>query len=281
MSEKLSITALVENTAEGAGLLGMHGVSFWIERNGKAILFDTGQGQTLENNARILNIPVYEKAEALVLSHGHYDHTGGLDKFMASSHKTVLYAHPDAFGPKFSRKFDGLGRSIQMPGSRQDLQAWKEASIPTNAPMEIIPGVFVTGPIPRDTAYEDTGGDFYLDESCTQPDPMIDDQALYCRTANGLVVVLGCAHAGVINTLYYIETLTGGVNIEAVIGGMHLLHASEDRIAQTVAELKNLNVGRVYPSHCTGQAAIAAMREAFGDHCLPCHVGTILTFPTS
>lgn len=280
-SGTLSITALVENTAENPGLLAEHGASFWIERNGRTFLFDTGQGMALGHNAQSLDVPICRQTEALVLSHGHYDHTGGVGEFLAMCPKAVLHAHPAAFDPKFSRKANGQVRPVGIPGSNGDRQAWKTLSIAVTAPMEIVPGVFVTGPIPRITDFEDTGGDFYLDETCTQPDPLLDDQALFCRTAGGIVVLLGCAHAGIVNTIRYIRTLVGGTSIEAVIGGMHLINASPKRIGKTVSELKTLGVRRVYPSHCTGVAAVTAMHEAFPDQCLPCHVGTNLTFPTA
>ncbi len=281
MSGTLSITALVENAAEAPGLLAEHGASFWIERNGRTLLVDTGQGMTLGHNAHKLNIPICKSTEALVLSHGHYDHTGGMGEFLAMCPRVALHAHPAAFEEKYSRKPNGLIRSVGIPGALSDRKAWAALSIATTAPMEIIPGVFVTGPIPRVTDFEDTGGDFYLDAACTQPDPLIDDQSLYCRTAQGLVVVLGCAHSGIINTIRYIRTLAGGTTIEAVIGGMHLVNASAKRIETTIAELKSLGVRRVYPTHCTGETAVFALHQAFEEECLPCHVGTNLQFPTT
>ncbi|MBN1553880.1 MAG: MBL fold metallo-hydrolase [Phycisphaerae bacterium] len=279
MADRLFITALVENTVTEGGLLAEHGASFWVERGGRCILFDTGQGMSLGHNAQRLGIPIWHQTEAVVLSHGHYDHSGGLGEFLTMCPKAVLHAHPAAFEPRYSRNADGDPRSVGMKGSREDRKAWKHLSIATTVPTEIIPGVFVTGPVPRETSFEDTGDDFYLDEACTQPDPMVDDQSLFCRTADGLVVLLGCAHAGVVNTLRYIHTLAGGVPIEAVIGGMHLVRASSERIQATLADLRALGVRRIYPSHCTGPSAVAEMRKVFRDDCLPCRVGTRLEFP--
>ena len=194
------ITALVENTAGGRGLLGEHGLSFWIELGCKRILFDTGQGHVLRSNARRLGIRL-DHIDAVVLSHGHYDHTGGLGDVLRSSRATTVYAHPAAFDAKYARNPDGSARDVGMPGLDEEMIRDMAELVLVEGPTELCRGLHLTGPVPRTTDFEDTGGAFFKDRACTQPDHLTDDQAVFMETEAGTVVILGCAHAGVINTL--------------------------------------------------------------------------------
>lgn len=137
----------------------------------------------------------------------------------------------------------------------------------------------MTGEIPRQNAFKDTGGRFFLDAACTRPDALLDDQALFFDTTEGLVVLLGCAHSGVVNTLEYIQHITGGRPIHTVLGGMHLAAASPERMDKTIAAFRRLNIQRLTPAHCTGMAALAQLWSAFPGRCFSCAVGTRLSFP--
>jgi len=139
-------------------------------------------------------------------------------------------------------------------------------------------GFFLTGEIPRATSFEDVGGAFFLDEAGTQPDPILDDQALFFDTREGLVVLLGCAHAGVVNTLNHIGRLRPGRRFHVVLGGMHLLTAGPERIICTVEALRALGVERLGPAHCTGAAATARLWSEFPNACTVCSVGSRFMF---
>ena len=273
----LRITVLVENTAGRGGLLAEHGLAFWIERDGTRILFDTGQGDVLRHNASRLGVDL-GTADAIVLSHGHYDHTGGLAGVLNEIGRKPVYAHPAAFEPKYARSLDGTGRAIGVPAAGLHAARHRADLTPVTAPTEIGGGITLTGPVPRMTDFEDTGGAFFADPACTTPDTLPDDQAAFVETADGTVVILGCAHAGVINTLRYVRTLTEGRPIHAVLGGMHLLNASPQRMERTVAELHLQDIGRLVPCHCTGAAAVARLWREWPDRCQACPTGTVLTF---
>ncbi len=269
------ITVLVENTAGGRGLLAEHGLALWIELGDKKILFDTGQGQTLSGNAKLLNIAL-EQVDAIALSHGHYDHTGGLADVLRSAGPRPLYLHPEAFKPKFAQNADGTAREIGMPRPAQQM-AYSLAELRyVEKPTELSPGLQLTGPVPRECACEDTGGAFYKDPACSQPDQLLDDQAAFIETPAGSVLILGCAHAGIINTLRYVKKLTNNRPIHTVIGGLHLQQASPERIDQTVTELRCCKVQRLLPCHCTGFAAMARLWNEFPGKTATGAVGTVI-----
>ena len=275
MSEYVCITTLVEDTASGTGLSSEHGLSFWIEYGDQRVLFDTGQTALLLKNARILDVDV-AKADAIVLSHGHYDHTGGLAAVLDVAPRVMVYAHPAALYPRFVRKGTET-RAIGMSDSTRQIvraHAQDERVVWTEEPAKVTPGLFVTGQIPRKTDFEDVGGAFYVDENCEEADTLHDDQALFFDTPRGLVVLLGCSHAGVVNTLDYIVKLSGDKRIDSVIGGMHLLSASQDRIERTVSELSKYNVQNIGFGHCTGANAAQEIRDALANRCFVCSTGS-------
>ncbi len=271
----LRLTVLVENTASAEGLLAEHGLSVWIESGGGHYLFDTGQGPALGTNAPRLGIPL-ESTDAVILSHGHYDHTGGLLHIMNLQERPAIYAHPAAFEPKYARGLNGTSREIGMPLKVKEITRSKAEIRWVRMPAEISKGLFLTGPIPRVTDFEDSGGPFFADARCMNPDELPDDQAVFMDTPLGIVVLLGCAHAGVINTLQYIRDLTGGSRIRAVMGGMHLLAASQERMDKTVSALKDLAVQELFPAHCTGPDAVERLYREFPQRCFPFFAGTVL-----
>ena len=162
--------------------------------------------------------------------------------------------------------------------SQEAIRASRNQLIATDQPTAVSDGLTVTGPVPRLTDFEDTGGPFFLDEACTRPDPLEDDQSVFFDTTGGTAVLLGCAHSGVINTLRYIHQLTDNRPIHAVVGGMHLIGASPQRIERTIEELQRMGVGRLAPAHCTGMPATVALWNAFPGRCQPCPVGTRFEF---
>jgi len=276
-----TITLLCENTARGAGILGEHGLAWWIDTGVHRVLFDTGQGLTLLHNAAVLGIDL-ARADALVLSHGHFDHVGGLEAVLAVARTAPLYLHPCTCAKKFSGANRAAGpRCISVPFV--ETEAFRRNGrriIVTREPCEVVPGVWMTGEIPRTNDFEDTGGPFYLDPALTLPDPLLDDQAMFFTAREGVVVVLGCAHAGVINTLARVAELTGRATIHTVMGGMHLENGSPRRMAETLVALRRFDVRRLGPVHCTGWAATATFQRELPERCFQWAAGMRLSFET-
>jgi len=272
----VSITILTDNHA-AESLETEHGFALWIETPGQHILFDTGRGDALLRNAEALGINL-GLTDIVVLSHGHYDHTGNLAAVFRQAPHAQLYLHPDALLERYS--IHEQPKPIGMPeASREALKRIPgEQCHWITGPLQIAERVWLTGPVPRETTYEDTGGPFFLDEAGTCADPIADDLSLCIETPAGLVVCLGCCHAGVVNTLNYCVALVGTRSLDAVLGGMHLLHASEERLVKTAEALKAYTIPRVVPCHCSGDAASAFLAQRLGPSVQQGYAGLKLTF---
>ncbi len=258
------ITILVDNSA-GEGLSAEHGLAMWIEADGKQILFDTGQGKSLEPNARALGVDL-GGTDLLVLSHGHFDHTGAIAQVLRRAPKADIYCHSGVVRPRYAIR-NGASTPIHMP--RESMTAIDRLPLKqlhwVHEPVPLSADIGITGPVPRKTTYEDTGGPFYLDFDGKRPDPIADDLAVWIRTDQGLVVCAGCSHSGVVNTLDYALSLSGESKIRAVIGGFHLIDASRDRMDRTIAALRRLEPALVVPCHCTGGSALEMLHQALGE----------------
>ncbi|MCP4600414.1 MAG: MBL fold metallo-hydrolase [Proteobacteria bacterium] len=278
MKHSVNITVLAEEMAHGLDLIAEHSWAVWIETNSRHVLFDVGQGAETALNARTLNIDL-RKCDTIVLSHGHYDHTGGLVKALSMAPDSKIYAHPIAFEKKYALNNDGTSRYNGMPRlCREVLGSNPRALIKTLNPTDLGSGLWVTGEIPRKTKFEDAGGAYFVDPQCSKPDPIRDDQALFFESSHGLVVILGCAHAGAINTIEYVCKLADSNKIHAVLGGMHLIHASDDRVQSTIESLEYINPDFLGLSHCTGVEAAEKIKATFRQRCLECIVGTQISF---
>ncbi len=273
----MKITLLVENHAKNESLKAEHGLSYFIEYGEERILFDTGQSDLLVHNAKQLGIDLTTTTK-VVLSHGHYDHTDGLASLgeLLSPNVTV-YVHP---------KFDIERYSIKDPAHPKYIGISKDARnvitrlnlVSVTETMQLVGALWLSGEIPRHTNYEDTGGPFFLDSKGMIPDPIIDDMALWFTSDSGLVVLLGCAHAGIINTLDYAITKTGVHTIHAIIGGFHLVNANSERIDKTIIALNKAQATILSACHCTGENACNRMQAEFPTSFHPCGAGSIFEF---
>ncbi|WP_372795388.1 MBL fold metallo-hydrolase [Pontiella sp.] len=256
-----SLEILVDNAA-AEGLAAEHGFSVLLRVGGKTFLMDSGQHNALEKNAAALGIDL-TKLDGFILSHGHYDHTGAADFVLQENPEVQVYAHPKIFSERYSIYPERGPKEISMP-SEQRLVV---ANLPDSqlhwisGPTEIAPGVWLTGPIPRFHTLEDTGGFLFQDADGVQPDPVEDDMAMWIETPDGLWVICGCCHSGLVNTLTYIGEVSRYRPIRGILGGFHLKHASDERLAATVDTLQAYGPDRMVPCHCTGESAVTYFKN--------------------
>lgn len=258
-----TVTVLIDNIQGNTSLTHEHGLSMFVSTDEGSLVWDTGQSPAFLDNARLLGIPV-ESTSAVVLSHGHYDHTSGIPALLDAVPGLSLHAHPALFTERFTPGNEyNSPRSIGIPFSEESIRDRTSSLILTADITPVLPGVYMTGEIPRLTNFEDTGGAFYLDRELAKKDLLPDDQSLVIDMDGGLVLLLGCCHSGLINTISYVADVFGTDKFLLVAGGMHLLNADNRRLSETVAALRSYSIGLLAPGHCTGEKAFGILRAAF------------------
>jgi 7,8-dihydropterin-6-yl-methyl-4-(beta-D-ribofuranosyl)aminobenzene 5'-phosphate synthase len=262
----IQITTLSENTALGTRLLAEWGLSILIEADNHRILLDTGQSFSAAYNAVVLGIDL-SRIDRIVFSHGHYDHTGGLLYILRMVKGRVeVIGHPDIWAAKYGKQSDEEEEYIGVPFPREAAETLGAFFNLTSEPVWISENIVTSGEIPMITEYEKIDPTLYVKQGDElKPDPLWDDQALFIKSRKGLIIILGCAHRGVINTIRHAQKLTGLEPVYAVIGGTHLNSASPQQLNLTIAELLSSGVQRLGACHCTGLPASAILDQTFGE----------------
>jgi len=258
MLKRVKLSLLSENRVIDPRLRAEQGFSVHIETDTGTILFDVGQTITLVENAHELNINL-KAIQKIVLSHGHYDHTGGLPFVLEKTGPIDVICHPALTNKKY--KIYPAGRTnIGVPWEKRDLVSMGAKFVYKTHPFEVIPDIWISGEIPRRSSFE------YVEEVYQQKpsvsyihDEIHDDMCLVLNTVKGLIIILGCGHAGPINSIKQSMRITKNKQIYAVIGGMHLQHSPDEKIRKIVKNLKTLDPAFVLPLHCTGYYAISRL----------------------
>ncbi len=276
----IRLTVVCENTAGPVpGILGEHGLSVLIERPGEALLFDTGQGRTIMHNLACLKKDP-RRIGRIALSHGHYDHTGGLEQVLRLCGPIGVCCHPCALNERFvaeQRDSRTTYRRAGIPFAHSALEALGARFVFNTGFTKIGKGLYLTGEVPRTTSFEKNDQRLKVEKNGRYvQDTIPDDQSLVIESKKGLVVVLGCAHAGIINTLNYITSQLPGRKIKTVVGGTHIGFLGEKQLEATIEHLKQFRLQRLGVSHCTGLAPAMRLMQAFGRRFFFANAGTAI-----
>jgi 7,8-dihydropterin-6-yl-methyl-4-(beta-D-ribofuranosyl)aminobenzene 5'-phosphate synthase len=252
-------------------------------------LFDAASGTpTLEHNVEVMKDTVkrdLSPIEMIVLSHGHWDHVAGVMKVYEMTGKTVpLLCHPDALLRKIFTSKDGKRHEIGIHKffSASELESKTEV-ITTTDPYKIADGIMTTGVVPRTNDYEKLTGNLLKitteKDGKETPDDVEDDLSVFFQMKDGSVVILtGCCHSGIVNTVDHVVSLTDSTSVIGIVGGLHLHDASKTRLEKTIERLKKYALTTLAPCHCTGLRGRAALMYAFGSTFKDIGAGSTLVF---
>lgn len=288
-ADKLKVISLVEDSPRyDSYLKGCNGISFWLEISSgdihRTILFDVGPvAEALIYNAEKLNLKLPD-VDMIVLSHCHFDHTAGLSGVIASiGHEVPIFAHPDVFRPNFALRPEFMNYAMVGENRRENIERLGGYFVLTKSPIEPVPGFMVTGEVERTTHFEESGGVscFTVDvEGKLVPDKLQDDYSVVINLSDrGIVVLTGCGHAGPVNIVKHCVNISGVDKVEGIMGGFHLLQASQERTDLTIEELKKFKPRWIAPMHCTGVIPTAKMASAFKEAFREMHAGDSMTLP--
>jgi 7,8-dihydropterin-6-yl-methyl-4-(beta-D-ribofuranosyl)aminobenzene 5'-phosphate synthase len=259
----MTITILTDNFP-GKNYAAEHGLSYFIEHEGRKLLFDAGQSDLFVKNATAMGIDI-ANIDTIILSHGHFDHGNGLEFLKGGS----LVCHPGCFVKRYRK---GDNHYIGLKNTRDEFSRKFNLTL-SEKPYKISDNVFFSGTIPRITGFESQSTPFVLENG--EPDFVMDDSAAGFLLREGLFVITGCGHSGVVNTLEHMKKISGTDRIYGIMGGFHLKEIDR-QTRETINYLKDNNIRHVYPSHCTAMHVITLFLKSFKTE--PAETGKVFRF---
>lgn len=273
------IKFLVDNRSGREEIKSEHGLSIYLEADGRKILFDAGATDLCIENAEKMGIDLGD-VDLAVVSHGHYDHTGGFPEFCQLNEKAPIFIHKNAFRESYGYTADGNKKD---PSGIRWTQEEKEIMGPrvilTEGPIAITKNIVITGTVPLAKGFQPTESFYYLDEDGNEvEDDLSHEQCLVIREEDGIAIFSGCSHRGVISALEAGMKMFPGEPVKLLVAGMHLYSTDEERrnhvIHQVVDQiLIEQRIKKIMPVHCTGEEAIKTLEQALGSHCIAAKAG--------
>ena len=276
---EMKVTILCENTVGHRIGSGEHGFSAFIEMNRGNYLFDTGNGHSIVANSLAFGKDL-KSIKKIFLSHGHYDHTGGLPEVLKLRGDVDVHGHPHIFLDRISiakEKDKEIKRFVGIPYKQNYLEALGAHFLFNSELVEVDPGIFLTGEVPRQTPFEKPDPKLFTEMSGKiSQDTFPDDQSLILDTEKGLVLILGCAHSGMINIIRHVIQKTGKEKFYAILGGTHLDFLTPEQLEESTRYLKTIEFEKIGVSHCTGMRGAFRLHREFGDRFFQGCVGSVL-----
>lgn len=276
MNKGIIFKFLVENKTDNSGIMAEHGLSIYIEADGKKILFDAGASDLLIRNAEAMEVDLSD-VELAVVSHGHYDHTGGFPAFFKINSRAPLYLHKNAFRESYILKDGQLyGKNDGIRWSDDERKTIKDRLILTDGPLKLTENICITGTVSMEPDFEPTERFYFKDErgNITQDD-MSHEQCLVIRQPEGLYIFSGCSHRGVISALNTGKAMFPGERLAVLVAGMHLYSASDKVREHAIEQIVREEPECVMPVHCTGIEAICSLKAKLGDRCIIATAGDV------
>lgn len=265
----LRITILIDNYIKVQELVAEHGISFLIEDDDGMMLFDTGQSRNFLDNALKLGIDL-KGIDCIALSHGHYDHTGGLMPLLEHIDKKIdIYAHPDIFGKKYAKVKEiedkNNYRYIGMPFDKEKYESKKADFKLYEEKIEIKKDITLIGQI---SSIKDKTGLFYEKKGeHFVADRLMDDNSVLIQTQGPAILLLGCAHSGLLDILDKVISDFEIKNGIVIIGGLHLVDHDQSELEQIADRLYDYDIKEIIPCHCTGIDGYSVLKSFFKDRC--------------
>jgi 7,8-dihydropterin-6-yl-methyl-4-(beta-D-ribofuranosyl)aminobenzene 5'-phosphate synthase len=271
------ITLLCDDTAGRRGLVGEHGFSALVEAGDLRVLVDTGPpGYDLPGRAEALGLSL-AGLDAVVLTHGHYDHVGGLEALLAATGSQKVLAHPLLFRERFARRGSGDLREIGPPLSREEYERRGASFLLEDRPWALGQCLTTTGQLPPVASDAPSASLLMRDGDLTVADDFADEIALVVDLPGGALVINGCAHKGLPAAVARSSELASSGRVSALLGGTHLVGLDDEAVASVAEHLNALGVEALVPCHCTGARALAVLMQAFRGQVLAAATGDVFT----